>query len=196
MDQQTLRTAYLIAEKRVRRFRRLAVRRFCRATAAELALWGLIAFELLVFVAGVATPPLGRLVPVGKGVSEALQMLSDTPSGRRLIRDVRRRAGGDYIYLTLGETEKDRLFDCYGREVRGVTRAVSLQSGRRFRVRHVTVITNRDVTGGHPTEILKSLAFELENVLQVYRHPWTASGRDSPMAAATQERVLQELRYR
>jgi hypothetical protein len=155
MDHATLRSTYHTANRRVRRFRLLAMVRYGRATAIERAVWALVAFELLVFTVGVVAPPLGRLVPVGKSVVEAYDLLRETPSGRRLVRNVRRSAKGDFIYLTLGETEKDRLFDGCGREVRGVTRAVSLRAGRQYRVRHVTVITNRDVTGRAPEEIVK-----------------------------------------
>lgn len=196
MDMHEARRLYERSLIRLTRIRRLATVRVCRASRAEMVVWGLVSLELLIFAVGVVTPPLGRLVPVGRGVVQALALLDETPSGRRLIRDVRRASRGDFIYLTLGETSKDRLYDGAGREVRGVTRAVSLHDGRRYAVRHVTVITNRDITGAIPQEIVKSLAFELENVVQIYRKPWAMSGMDSPMAPITQRRVLNELSYR
>lgn len=167
-----------------------------RSTAPEKAVWAFMVLEVVVFVAGVCMAPMGRLVPVGSSVREALETLEATPSGRRLVRDVRKASRGDFIYLSLGETERDRLYDYLGREVRGVTRAVTLYDGRRYRVRHVAVITNRDVTGADVGEIAKSLAFELENVLQIYRRPWSTDGMDSPMAAVTQARVSREMRIR
>ncbi len=154
------------------------------------------AVAALVVLVGVLSPARGRLVPVGPSVTEAYRMLVSSPSGRRLVRDVCRASRGDIIYLTLGDTERDRLSDYTGWPARGVTRAITLWDGRRFRVRTVTVIVNKDYTWINPGEILKSLAFELENVLHLYRNPAAEGGIDSPHARLTQAKILGELGIR
>ncbi len=147
----------------------------------------------LVCVVGLFTPSRGRVIPVGPSVTEAYQLLVSSPSGRALVEDVRKALRGDIVYLTLGETERDRLSDHRGRPVRGVTRAIVRWNGRKFWTRTVTVIVNRDHTRTSPGAIVKSLAFELENVLHVYRNPATDGGIDSPRARLTQARILNEL---
>jgi hypothetical protein len=145
---------------------------------------------------GVLSPARGRIVPVGPSVTEAYRMLQSSASGRKLIGDVCRASRGDIIYLTLGDTERDRLADHTGWPARGVTRAITLWDGNRFSVRTVTVIVNKDYTWINPGEILKSLAFELENVLHLYRNPAAESGIDSPHARLTQAKVMGELGIR
>jgi len=157
---------------------------------AALGTGGLV---VLVAIVGMLSPPRGRIVPVGPNVVEAYRMLVSTPSGRALVSEVCKATEGDIIYVTLGATERDRLSDHTGRPARGVTRATTRWNGRRFWAHTATVIVNEDCTGGKPGEIVKSLAFELENVLHVYRHPAADGGIDSPDARLTQARILQEL---
>jgi len=166
---------------------------FTRLSPLRRAVAVFVTLDALLLAWVVLTPSPGRLIPVGQSVVGAYRLLESTPSGARLVSDVRRASRGDVIYLTAGRTEEDRLSDGWGYPARGVTRARTIWDGRRFHVRTVTVIVNDDVTWGDMTEIVRSLAFELENVLQVYRNPGAERGIDSPAAAMTQMRVAHEL---
>lgn len=152
------------------------------------------AIGCVVFLMAFTVPRRAAILPVGREVNRAFEMLRSSPTGRDLVGAVERSANGAYIYLTLGETERDELVDEYGRAVRGVTRAVTQWGGGAAMVSNVAVVTNRDLTGGLPDEIVKSLAFELENVRYLYEtRGRVSSGADSPRAASTQRRVIREL---
>ncbi|HEX2955265.1 MAG TPA: hypothetical protein VHO70_00435, partial [Chitinispirillaceae bacterium] len=89
----------------------------------------------------------------------------------------------------------DNLLDECGEKVRGLTRVDFRMTQRTCSVSRVTVITNRDMVGCDVYEIVKSLAFELENVCQVFDLSCACPWRDSPEAPLTQARVLEELGF-
>jgi hypothetical protein len=135
----------------------------------------------------------GSVLPVDRDVIRAFSILQSTSTGRRLVEKVRNSTRGSYIYLTIGNTEKDNLMDECGEKVRGLTRVDFRMTQSSCSVRRVTVITNRDLVGSDVYEIVKSLAFELENVCQVFNLNCACPWRDSPDAPLTQARVLEEL---
>ncbi len=148
---------------------------------------------LILLSVSVSIQAKGSILPVDKDVVRAFKMLESTTSGRKLIKKVRNVTRGSYIYLTIGNTERDNLMDECGEKVRGLTRVDFRMSGRSCSVGRVTVITNRDLVGGDVYEIVKSLAFELENVYQVFDLSCTCPWMDSPQAPLTQARVIEEL---
>lgn len=148
---------------------------------------------LILLTVSLSIQTKGSILPVDKDVVHAFKMLKSTTSGRKLIEKVRNVTRGSYIYLTIGNTEKDKLMDECGEKVRGLTRVDFRMSGRSCSVGRVTVITNRDLVGGDVYEIVKSLAFELENVYQVFDLSCACPWVDSPQAALTQARVIEEL---
>lgn len=148
---------------------------------------------LILLTASLSIQTKGSILPVDKDVVHAFKMLRSTTSGRKLIEKVRNVTRGSYIYLTIGNTERDNLMDESGEKVRGLTRVDFRMSGRSCSVGRVTVITNRDLVGGDIYEIVKSLAFELENVYQVFDLSCACPWIDSPQAALTQARVIEEL---
>jgi hypothetical protein len=119
--------------------------------------------------------------------------MSNTETGRDLIRRVKRSTAGSYIFLSLGTTERDRLVDFYGDTIRGVTRATFAYYDRTRLPKSVTVITNRDLVGTLPRDIIRSIAFELENVEYSFRNPQVDFPGDSPLATVTQRQILEEL---
>ncbi len=135
----------------------------------------------------------GSVLPVDKDVMRAFSILQSTNTGRKLVKKVRNSTRGSYIYLTIGDTERDNLMDEAGEKVRGLTRVDFRMTQSSCSVRRVTVITNRDMVGRDVYEIVKSLAFELENVCQVFNLNCACPWRDSPDAPLTQARVLEEL---
>ncbi len=154
----------------------------------------LVIVEIVVLLCSVIIPEKGKILPVGKQVVEAYELLKKSPSGRRLIKRVEKTTRGSFVYLTLGNTDNDNLFDYYGEEVLAVTRAeFKFYSGMRV-PRSVTVIANRDVIGSDPQEVVKSLAFELENVNYSYTKKFLHRfSKDSPLALVTQGKVIEEL---
>lgn len=135
----------------------------------------------------------GSVLPVDRDVIRAFTILQSTTTGRKLVQKVRSMTRGSYIYLTIGDTERDNLMDESGEKVRGLTRVDFRMTQSSCSVRRVTVITNRDMVGRDVYEIVKSLAFELENVCQVFDLNCACPWRDSPDAPLTQARVLEEL---
>jgi hypothetical protein len=155
---------------------------------------GIVSLTAALSVA-VATSTETKILPVGSEVTKAYDLLLRCPTGRDLSRRVRRVIPGGLVFLALGDRERDELYDRNGRPVRGVTRVVYCTSGRLVLPKSLTVITNRDVTDSDPREIVKSLAFELENILYSFANPYADSyGADSPEALLTQQRVMEELR--
>jgi len=150
-----------------------------------------VLFTLLFCMA--AVPRRGKILPVDKAISEAYELIQLSETGRNLVKLVAKEADGILIYLTLGTTERDRLFDFRGEAVRGVTRAGFQFYGDIMYPRGVTVITNRDLTGSDPLKIVRSLAFELENVRYSFSHPYPAYGSDSPYARLAQKIIIDEL---
>jgi hypothetical protein len=148
---------------------------------------------IALFILPAAVPHQGKILPVDPYMVTAYSMLSSTKSGRQLIKRVKRSTAGSYIYLSLGSTERDRLTDYYGDTVRGVTRATYQYIDRLLLPKSVTVITNRDLVGTAPRDIIRSIAFELENVDYSFRNPQFDFSGDSPFAERTQQRVLEEL---
>lgn len=135
----------------------------------------------------------GSVLPVDRDVIRAFSILQSTSTGRKLVKKVRNSTRGSYIYLTIGDTERDNLMDETGEKVRGLTRVDFRMTQSSCSVRRVTVITNRDMVGRDVYEIVKSLAFELENVCQVFDLNCACPWSDSPNAPLTQARVLEEL---
>ena len=148
---------------------------------------------IALFILPAAVPHQGKILPVDPYMVTAYSMLSSTKSGRQLIGRVKRSTAGSYIYLSLGSTERDRLTDYYGDTVRGVTRATYEYIDRLLLPKSVTVITNRDLVGTAPRDIIRSIAFELENVDYAFRNPQFDFPGDSPFAERTQQQVLEEL---
>jgi len=153
----------------------------------------LISGQIILLLLASIVQSRGVILPVGKEVISAYKLLQSTPSGKALIRDVRSVTRGKVIYLTLGNAERDELFDETGRQVRGLTRSNFCISGISCKVSRVTIITNKDVVGCDPQEIVKSLAFELENVHQIFALSCACPWQDSPRAPLTQARVIREL---
>lgn len=149
--------------------------------------------QFLLVMMAFSTQRQGVILPVGKDVVSAYKLLQTTQTGQRLIKDVKKVTRGSIVFLTLGDTEKDNLFDEYGRTVRGLTRTEFAVSGISCGIRRVTVIANKDILGEEPSEIVKSLAFELENVYQIFALSCACPLQDSPMAALTQARIINEL---
>ena len=148
---------------------------------------------LLFMILVICAPREGKILPVDPYMVSAYSILGKTKSGRDLIRRVKKSTAGSYIYLSLGCTERDRLTDYYGDTVRGVTRATYAFYDRLLLPKSVTVITNRDLVGTAPRDIIRSIAFELENVDFSFRNPQFEFPADSPLARITQRRVLEEL---
>jgi hypothetical protein len=153
----------------------------------------IIVCQAATLLIAVAVPRKASILPVGTDVVAAYRLLAGSPTGSRLIERACKAAAGSYIYLTAGETEHDRLFDCTGEAVRGLTRATVGPGAGRCSVRRVTVITNSELTGGMPREIAKSLAFELENICYLFGDRCACPDRDSPGAPGTRARVAAEL---
>ncbi|MBN1757440.1 MAG: hypothetical protein JW863_03930 [Chitinispirillaceae bacterium] len=140
-----------------------------------------------------AVPHQGKILPVDPYMVTAYSMLNSTSTGRQLIKRVKKSTAGSYIYLSLGSTDKDRLTDWSGDTVRGVTRATYEQIDRLLLPKSVTVITNKDLVGTAPRDIIRSIAYELENVDFSFRNPQFDFPADSPLAEHTQRRILEEL---
>ena len=148
-----------------------------------------LAFLILV----VAIPREGALLPADPYIVNALSVLSTTETGKDLISRVKRSSAGSFIYLSLGTTATDHLIDLHGDTVRGVTRVTYSMSDRSILPRRVAVITNRDLVGTAPRDIIRSLAYELENVEYSFRNPQFDFPSDSPLARQTQMKIMEEL---
>jgi hypothetical protein len=147
-------------------------------------------FLLLLF----ATPHEGALLPADPHVVKALSILSTTETGKDLLKRVKKSSAGSFIYLSLGTTANDHLIDPHGDTVRGVTRVTYGLTDRSVLPRRVTVITNRDLVGTAPRDIIRSLAYELENVEYSFRNPQLDFPSDSPNARQTQRKIMEELK--
>lgn len=153
----------------------------------------LLLFETIFIFTIVFSPVNGVILPVGEEVCEAYDMLSSTEVGKDLIKRVKKASRGNYIYITLGDTENQNLIDYSGREVRGLTRVIRGYGAVNHHIFNTAVITNRDVTGNDPIEILKNISFELENIVHIYNNPYVEPPKDSPQSHLTQAAVLSEL---
>lgn len=154
----------------------------------------LITGFLVIFTLSVIIPPKGRIVPVGKEMQQAFLLLKSTETGRELIQNVKKSTRGNLIYMILGTTDANNLTDLGGNKVRGVTRAYFKNAmDNNYIPQGIIVYTNKDITESLPTEIVKSMAFELENVIYSMKHPGIESGKDSPYAPITQKEVCNEL---
>jgi len=157
----------------------------------------LIAFIGIVFftisIAAASIKPQAKIIPVGKEMVSAYKLLNRSETGVDLIKRVKKNAKGYYIYLTLGETEFDNLIGPWGEEARGVTRTKVCKNGMTCLVNQMSVITNKSVTRSRPCEIVKNLAYELENILYVHGGTCRCPGSDSPHARRTQYKIIKEL---
>jgi hypothetical protein len=154
----------------------------------------LITGFLIILILSITIPPKGRIVPVGKEMQQAYSLLKSTETGRELIKNVKKSTRGNLIYMILGTTDVNDLTDPSGNKVRGVTRAYFKNAmDNNYIPQGIIVYTNRDITESLPTEIVKSMAFELENVIYSMKHPGIESGKDSPYASVTQNEVCNEL---
>lgn len=153
----------------------------------------IITGQFLLILLAIVTQGRGVILPIGREVVTAYSMLQSTPTGKQLIKDVRSVTRGRIVFLTLGSTERDNLMDECGKTVRGLTRTDFHVSGVSCGIRRVTVIANKDIVGMNPEEIVKSLAFELENVYQVFAMSCACPLEDSPRASITQARIVREL---
>ncbi len=156
----------------------------------------LVIVECIVISAAFAVPELGILLPIERNTQEALAILEKSPTGRNLIQRVRRKTAGNFVVLTSGNTESDNLIDYSNRAVKALTRSEFRYYNALKIPKRVTIYTNRDIVGSSPKEIVKSLAFELENVIHAYSHSHGPFGKDSPRAALTQKLVCNELGLR
>ena len=147
----------------------------------------------LLMILCISIPRQGRILPVDQYTVDAYSILCKTSTGKQLVKRVKKSTAGSYIYLSLGTTDKDRLIDWYGDTVRGVTRATYESYNRQMLPKSVTVITNRDLVGTAPRDIIRSLAFELENVEYSFRNPQIDFPADSPLARYTQRQIMKEL---
>lgn len=116
-----------------------------------------------------------------------------TAAWKETVKKVENNTKGTFIYLMLGTTEKNNLSDYSGRKVRGITRAYYKSIYNTYTPQGIFVFTNKDVTSGNPEEIVKSIAFELENVVYSAKYPAIEFGKDSPHAPVTQKMVCMEL---
>jgi hypothetical protein len=142
----------------------------------------------------VAVPREGALLPADPYVVKALSLLGTTETGKDLIKRVKKSSAGSFIYLSLGTTGTDHLIDLHGDTVRGVTRVTYALTERSVLPRRVAVITNKDLVGTAPRDIIRSLAYELENVEYSFRNPQLDFPSDSPIARQTQRKIMEELR--
>lgn len=168
-------------------------KRFRKLSLTQKVFGSVIIIEAVVLICAVSIPEEGKILPIGRNVIKAYHLLKESPTGRELIKLVEKNSSGSFIYLTLGETEKDNLFDYDGEEVLACTRAEFDYYGNKCLPHSVTVIANRDMIGTDPREVVKSLAFELENVNYAYQQPFNECGKDSPLAAMTRAQVVEEL---
>jgi hypothetical protein len=139
-------------------------------------------------------PHGGKLLPTDPYVIDALSLLNTTEAGKDLIKRVKKSSRGSFIYLSLGSTARDHLIDHHGDTVRGVTRVTYDISDRLVLSKSIAVITNRDLVGTAPRDIIRSLAYELENVEYSFRNPQLDFPGDSPIARQTQKKIMEELK--
>lgn len=160
---------------------------------AKKVFYTFVALEAFTLICAISIPEGGKILPLGRSVVEAYHLLSKSPSGRELIKRVEKNTRGSFVYLTMGETERDELTDYNGEVVLALTRADFRYYDNMRIPRSITVITNKDLIGTDPREVVKSLAFELENVDYAYKNAEGRFGKDSPMARITQAKVILEL---
>jgi len=153
----------------------------------------LVAGTFAICVLSMVMPQRGTIIPIGTEMKQAYTMLQSSRTGRALINKAELSSKGNYIYMVLGTTDTNNLFDPSGRKVRGVTRAFFHVAQNSFIPQSIVVYTNRDITFGEPSEIVKSMAFELENVIYSMKYPNVVPGLDSPYAQLTQKLVCDEL---
>jgi hypothetical protein len=138
-------------------------------------------------------PPQGRIIPMGPEMKKAFDLLGTTNTGKDIIRKARKSAKGPPIFLTLGSTSGNDLVDFNGDTVVGATRAFFKNIENVYLPNGVFIYSNKDVTESRPDYIALNIAFELENVVYVMKHPGAESGDDSPAAWGTLEMVAREL---
>ncbi len=155
--------------------------------------YSLIIVESFVLICAFMIPKQGKILPIDEDAIEAYSLLKKSPTGRKLIKRVKRTTRGNFTFLMLGKTDRDELFDYSGEVVKALTRSEFKYYGNMCIPSNMTIIANKDVIGINPKAVVKSLAFELENVLYAYRNPHNTFGRDSPLAEITREKVTQEL---
>jgi hypothetical protein len=137
--------------------------------------------------------PKGRIIPLGPEMIAAYDLLQTTNSGRSLIKTVRKSTRGTIVYMILGTTKDNYLLDYPGLQVRGITRTRFNSFDNNHVPAGITIFTNKDITEGLPNEIVKNIAFELENVIHSMKYPGIEFGKDSPYASTTQQLVCMEL---
>jgi hypothetical protein len=138
-------------------------------------------------------PPKGRIVPIGKEMGQAFELLQSSKTGQKLIHQAKRATRGHTIYLILGSTNENNLMDYGGKKVRGVTRTYFHAYTNVYIPNGIFIYTNKDVTSVDKNEIVKSIAFEMENVIYSMKSPAIDPTRDSPKASDTQKLVCMEL---
>lgn len=153
----------------------------------------LISGFLVLFLISATATPKGKIIPLGKEMIAAFELLKSTQTGRELIKEVEKSTKGNIVYMMMGATESHDLTYYGGETVRGVTRTYFKSFSNLYTTSGILVYTNRDLTWGQPTEIVKNIAFELENVIYSMKFPGTEFGQDSPQALVTQKQVCMEL---
>ncbi|MFP4164923.1 MAG: hypothetical protein ACLFQB_07835 [Chitinispirillaceae bacterium] len=149
-------------------------------------------FTVLLLISLTVTPE-GRIIPLGKEMIAAFELLKSTPTGRELIEEVEKSTRGSIVYMMLGNTEEHDLQDYHRSTVRGVTRSYFKLFSSTYTPSGILIHTNQDLTDSHPSEIVKNIAFELENVIHSMANPGIEFGKDSPKAPVTQNMVCMEL---
>ena len=150
---------------------------------------------IIIIISGcMIVPARGRLIPMDQEMRTALELLRSTPTGRVIISKAGKSTRGLPIFLTLGTTEKNDLFDERGEAVVGDTRAYFKNIANCCLPNGVFIYSNKDVTCSRPHLIALNLAFELENVIYAMKNPGAESAEDSPAAWQTLEKVAGELR--
>lgn len=153
----------------------------------------LISGFLVLLLLSATVSPRGKIIPLGKEMIAAFELLKSTETGRELIKNVEKSTKGNIVYMMMGTTESHDLTYYGGETVRGVTRTYFKSFSNIYTTSGILVYTNEDLTWGEPTEIVKNIAFELENVIYSMKFPGIEFGKDSPYALETQRQVCMEL---
>ncbi len=148
---------------------------------------------LLILMLSLFISPRGRIIPLGPEMVEAYKLLESTETGRDLIKKVEKETKGALVYMMLSSAKDNELLQYPGLQIRGVTRAHFKSFSNIHKPAGILIYTNDDITYGQPYEIVKNIAFELENVIHSMKYPGIEFGQDSPNALLTQKLVCMEL---
>lgn len=139
-------------------------------------------------------PQQGRIIAIGPEIHQAFDLLGTTQSGQKIIRHARRSTRGAPVFLLFGTTEGCAIRDNNGDTVSGLTHVSFKSYYQTYTPEGIMVYTNRDIVKSDTRLMALILAFELENVIYSMNFPGIESGKDSPEAERSLERVAIELR--